>query len=75
MTGLARITKSGSGTLVIANTGTNDYTGGTLISGGTLQIGDAATGLGGSLSTGPVTNTKTSASPNAPTICARARSP
>ncbi|HVU38438.1 MAG TPA: polysaccharide lyase family protein [Opitutales bacterium] len=38
LTGTTGLTKSGSGTLVIDNTGTNNYSGATTLSGGTLQI-------------------------------------
>ena len=42
-TGTLALTKSGTGTLTL--TGTNTYTGGTTISAGTLQLGNAgATG-------------------------------
>ncbi|HEY7117038.1 MAG TPA: autotransporter-associated beta strand repeat-containing protein, partial [Tepidisphaeraceae bacterium] len=57
ITGLTRLTKNGAGTLVLSNSGINDYTGGTVINGGTLQIGDA--GVGGSIGTGPVINNAT----------------
>jgi len=48
------LVKSGSGSLTL--TSTNTYSGGTLISGGTLQLGDGASGHDGSLGTGYVTN-------------------
>jgi fibronectin-binding autotransporter adhesin len=55
LSGGANITKSGSGSFTIANTGTNDYTGATTISSGTLQIGNGAAGAG-SLGSGNVIN-------------------
>jgi autotransporter-associated beta strand protein len=50
--GSGSLTKSGASTLII-NT-TNSYTGGTTISGGTLQVGDGT--YTGKIGTGPVTN-------------------
>ncbi|MGH8337503.1 MAG: polysaccharide lyase family protein, partial [Gammaproteobacteria bacterium] len=41
ITGTTGLAKSGNGTLFINNTGTNDYSGATTISGGTLQINTA----------------------------------
>ena len=41
ISGPAAITKQGSGTLVIGNTGTNDFTGAISIEGGKIQIGSA----------------------------------
>jgi fibronectin-binding autotransporter adhesin len=52
--GSASVVKNGAGTFVIANTGGNNYTGGTFINAGTLQVGDA-TGSGGSLGAGTIT--------------------
>ena len=43
ISGGAGLTKSGSGTLIIANSGANDYTGATTITAGTLQVGNGAT--------------------------------
>lgn len=57
ITGTALLTKSGTGTLTIANTATNDYSGGTSISGGTIRLGDGVTIGAGTLGTGPVTMT------------------
>jgi fibronectin-binding autotransporter adhesin len=34
------LTKAGTGTLILDNSGTNDFTGGTTITGGTLQVGN-----------------------------------
>ena len=51
--GTMALVKSGTGTLTLANTGSNSYTGGTLIQGGALQIGDGT--FNGSI-TGNVTN-------------------
>ncbi|MHA3772452.1 beta strand repeat-containing protein [Verrucomicrobiota bacterium sgz303538] len=39
ISGAAALTKSGNGTLTLANTGGNDYAGGTTINGGTLKLG------------------------------------
>ncbi|MGA4644585.1 beta strand repeat-containing protein [Limisphaera sp. 4302-co] len=52
ITGLASLTKRGSGTLTVLTD--NDYTGPTVIEAGTLQVGNGSTG--GSLGTGPITN-------------------
>jgi len=49
------LTKLGTGTLILS--GENSYTGGTLISAGTLQVGEG--GGSGSLGTGPVVNNGT----------------
>jgi fibronectin-binding autotransporter adhesin len=43
ITGTTGITKSGSGTLIIANNVSNDFTGTVAINGGTLQVGDGST--------------------------------
>jgi fibronectin-binding autotransporter adhesin len=40
LSGFAQLVKQGTGKLTIANTANNDYSGNTLISGGTLQIGN-----------------------------------
>lgn len=42
ITGASGITKTGDGVLILANTGGNDFTGGTNINAGTLLIGNAA---------------------------------
>ncbi len=59
ITGSTKLTKSSTGTLVLANTGVNDYAGGTVNNtGGTLQVG--AGGTSGNLpATGAVTNSGT----------------
>jgi fibronectin-binding autotransporter adhesin len=51
------LTKSGSGTLILDNT--NTYSGATVITSGTLQVGDPTSGsfgFAGTIGTGPVTN-------------------
>jgi autotransporter-associated beta strand protein len=42
LTGTNTLSKGGSGTLVVGNSGSNDFTGAVNISGGTLQVGDGA---------------------------------
>jgi autotransporter-associated beta strand protein len=42
LTGTMPLTKSGAGKLTLANTGANNFSGGTAIAGGALQIGDGA---------------------------------
>lgn len=54
LSGTAKLTKIGTGTLIIANTGANDYSGGTTIDGGIVQVGDGATAGAGSLGSGPI---------------------
>ncbi len=54
LTGTTSLLKTGSNTLILANTGGNDYTGLTTINGGTLQIGDGATFDGGQLGSGAI---------------------
>ena len=56
LSGSTGLAKSGTGTLILSNTGGNDYTGATVISAGTLQIGDGATAGGGTIGPGAVTN-------------------
>ena len=52
ITGLTKLTMSGSGVLVITNT--NDYSGGTVINNGTLRIGSGTAEIGsGNISFGP----------------------
>jgi fibronectin-binding autotransporter adhesin len=59
LSGTMELIKSGTGTLVLANTGLNDYSGLTTIAGGTLQLGDGATAGGGTLGSGRVFNNGT----------------
>ena len=54
LSGATGFTKRGSGTLVAANSGDNNFTGGVSIESGTLQIGNG--GADGSLPGGPVNN-------------------
>lgn len=55
LSGPGGLVKSGTGTLTLANTGTNDYSGGTTIAEGILRLGDGAT-IGGGNVTGAITN-------------------
>jgi len=52
ISGSGGLIKAGSGTLILAHE--NSYLGGTLVSGGTLQVGSG--GVGGSIGSGVVTN-------------------
>ena len=54
LSGGGGLTKQGSGTLIITNTGGNDFSGSITVSGGTLQVGNG--GTGGSLGAGNLTN-------------------
>lgn len=60
ITGPTALVKNGSGTLTLSQT--NNYSGGTLISGGTLQLGDGA--LNNGLLSGNITNNATLAVAN-----------
>jgi autotransporter-associated beta strand protein len=51
------LAKAGPGTLV--PTGSSSYTGATIVSAGTLQLGDGTAGHDGSLATGGITNNAT----------------
>ncbi len=55
--GVLSLIKTGGGTQILA--GANTYSGTTTISGGTLQLGDGASGHDGSLATGSVTDNAT----------------
>ena len=55
ITGATTISKSGTGTLTFANTGTNDFSGGITINAGTVRLGDGATSGAGSIGSGLVT--------------------
>ena len=57
LSGAANIVKKGAGTLILANTGGNDYSGTTKIEGGTFQIGDGTSA--GTVGTGEITNNGT----------------
>lgn len=50
ISGETQLEKDSDGTLIIANTAVNDHTGGTLIRGGILRLGDGATAGAGRLS-------------------------
>ena len=55
ITGGGALSKSGTQPLAIINTGTNDFSGGTFITDGTVTLGDGATAGAGTLGTGTVT--------------------
>ncbi|MDB6139597.1 MAG: outer rane autotransporter barrel domain protein, partial [Verrucomicrobiaceae bacterium] len=59
LSGGGSLTKEGPGTLLLVNTGINDYAGTTTISAGTVQVGDGFQAGGGSLGAGPVINNAT----------------
>ena len=59
ISGTTGIAKNGTGTLIIANTTANDYSGTTTISSGTLQVGDGATVGAGSIGVGALVNNGT----------------
>src|SRR5262249_54120605 len=54
ITGGASLTKNGAGTFILANSGTNDFTGAITINAGTLQIGNG--GNDGSVGAGAINN-------------------
>jgi autotransporter-associated beta strand protein len=55
LTGTGGFEKKGNGSLTLANTTANDYSGGTVISAGTLKLGDGTTAGAGSIA-GSITN-------------------
>ncbi len=55
ITGTIGLVKSGTGSLTLANTTANDYSGGTLIQAGTLRLGDGVT-VGGGIISGSIVN-------------------
>src|SRR4030095_15272573 len=57
LSGPTGLTKEGAGTLILDNTGTNDFFGPLNINGGTLQVGNNS--AGGSLGLGVVVNSAT----------------
>jgi autotransporter-associated beta strand protein len=59
ISGATSIVKSGAGTLVLANAGSNDFTGGIVINGGRVEIGDGINVGTGTLGTGAITNNGT----------------
>jgi len=56
ISGPTGLTKEGTGSLTLKNTTPNDYTGATIITGGTLQLGDGVTPGAGTIGAGAVTN-------------------
>jgi autotransporter-associated beta strand protein len=56
LSGTTALTKRGAGMLTIANTATNDYSGGTTIETGALRVGDGVTAGAGTLGTAAITN-------------------
>ncbi len=59
LSGNTTLLKEGTGTLILANSGANDYSGMTKINAGTLQVGDGVTAGVGQLGTGGVINNGT----------------
>lgn len=57
LSGPMALTKQGAGTLLLANSGSNDFTGGAIISGGVLRIGNG--GSNGNLPAGSVVDDAT----------------
>ncbi len=56
LSGTGSLQKQGTGTLTLTNTTPNDFSGGTLISAGTVVLGDGVTHGAGDLGIGTVTN-------------------
>ncbi len=56
LSGTTGLTKLGARTLVLANSGVNDYSGVTRINAGVLQLGDGATVGAGQFGSGPIIN-------------------
>ena len=56
ITGARAVSKAGTGTLRIRNAGNNDYSGGTTILAGTVELGDGVTAGAGTLGVGPIAN-------------------
>lgn len=56
LAGATKLLKQGAGRLILVNTGGNDYTGTTTISGGVIQVGDGATFGAGQLGSGAIVN-------------------
>ena len=54
LSGAATLTKQGTGTLILANTGANDFSGTVTISGGIVQAGDGVTAGAGQLGSGNI---------------------
>jgi autotransporter-associated beta strand protein len=54
ISGTGGIAKQGTGTLIVANSGVNDFTGGVNINSGTVQVGNG--GTDGVLGSGPIAN-------------------
>jgi autotransporter-associated beta strand protein len=59
LTGATSLNKSGTGTLILANSAAYDHTGGTTINAGTLQIGDGTSNAVGFLPLGAISNNGT----------------
>ena len=59
ISGATSIVKSGAGTLILANAGANDFTGGIVINEGRVEIGDGATVGTGTFGSGAILNNGT----------------
>lgn len=59
LTGSMSLLKEGSGKLILAGTSGYDYTGGTVVNGGTLEFGDGVTVAAGAVPEGAITNNGT----------------